>query len=309
MDRLRPPQVTASGPPLVSIVTPSYRQGRFLRGAIDSVLSQDHSPIEYCVMDGGSDDGTLEVLRAYEGRLAWESRRDGGQAEAVNRGWAHSRGEILGWLNSDDRYTPGAVSRAVAYLQGHPEVDGVYGEGLRQAPDGTALGRYPTSPRIDASAIKLPCRINQPTVFLRREAVWRLGGLREHLYMALDYDLWIRLLMRGRLGYIPEAQAVCLEHPDTKSARAARRRAEEFLKIMQEAYRWVPRVYLYDTAWYRRFDTPQGEPGAPSLTLGERLSIRAEQAGLMVRVNLWGGLLRACRGIPELRGDLARHLP
>src|SRR5688572_3449685 len=118
----------AGGRPLVSIVTPSLNQGRFIEDTVKSVLGQDYSPIEYLVVDGGSTDGTLAVLRRYDGALRLISEPDSGQAAAINKGLRATSGEILGWLNSDDVYEPSAVSAAVAYLREHPETAMVYGD-------------------------------------------------------------------------------------------------------------------------------------------------------------------------------------
>jgi len=116
-------------PPLVSIVTPSYNQAQFIEATIQSVLSQDYPKIEYIIMDGGSKDGSVEIIHRYAGRLAWwVSERDRGQTDAINKGFAHANGEILAWLNSDDIYHPGAISEAVAHLTAHPETGMVYGD-------------------------------------------------------------------------------------------------------------------------------------------------------------------------------------
>ena len=115
--------------PLVSIVTPSYNQARFLGQAVESVLVQDYPQIEYLVLDGGSTDGSVEILRAHEDRIDhWVSEPDAGQADAINRGWQRSRGQILAWLNSDDRYEPGAISAVVEAFQRHPGADVVAGD-------------------------------------------------------------------------------------------------------------------------------------------------------------------------------------
>jgi len=113
--------------PKVSIITPSFNQGQFLEASIRSVLEQDYPNLEYIVVDGGSKDNSVEVIKKYADRLAWwVSEKDKGHADALNKGFSHATGEILAWLNSDDMYFPGAVSEAVAVLQSHPEVGMVY---------------------------------------------------------------------------------------------------------------------------------------------------------------------------------------
>ena len=112
--------MTDSFLPLVSIVTPSFNQARYLEATIQSVLSQDYPHIEYMIVDGDSHDGTVEIIKKYENNLAWwVSEKDKGQTDAINKGFARAKGEILAWLNSDDTYEPGAVSAAVRYLQEH----------------------------------------------------------------------------------------------------------------------------------------------------------------------------------------------
>src|SRR4051812_1755633 len=117
----------SAGQPLVSIITPSFQQGPFLRACIESVLAQDYARVEYLVLDGGSSDESVEILRSYGGRFFWRSERDGGQAAAVNAGLRRARGEIVAFLNSDDLLLPGAISAAVRSLREMPTIDVVYG--------------------------------------------------------------------------------------------------------------------------------------------------------------------------------------
>ena len=113
--------------PLVTIVTPSYNQGQFIRATIDSVLTQDYPAVEYLVVDGGSTDGTIDILRSYGDRVRWTSGPDAGQTDAIHRGFAAATGKYIAWLNSDDVYLPGAISAAVAELEAHPGTGLLYG--------------------------------------------------------------------------------------------------------------------------------------------------------------------------------------
>src|SRR5581483_7621959 len=151
-------------PPLVSIVTPCFNSARFLERTIASVLAQDYPALEYLVMDGGSTDETLAILERYRGRLEFQSERDRGPADAVNKGFARSKGEILAWLNADDEYAPGAVSAAVRHLTAHPEVDVVYGEGFWIDEAGAKLDRYPTRSPYQPEMFQQECAVCQPAV-------------------------------------------------------------------------------------------------------------------------------------------------
>src|SRR5450432_4663135 len=115
--------------PLVTVVTPSYNQGHFIRATIESVLSQDYPQVEYIIMDGGSTDQTASVVRDYASRLTFISEKDRGQSHAINKGFQMAKGSILAWLNSDDFYLPGSIGTAVDSLQGNAAAGAVYGEG------------------------------------------------------------------------------------------------------------------------------------------------------------------------------------
>src|SRR5712675_288459 len=119
-----------SGRPLVSIVTPTFNQADFLRDTLDSVLAQDYPNIEYLVIDDGSTDATPAILGEYTGRVEWESQANMGQTPTINKGWERSNGDIITWLNSDDTFLPGAVSKAVSYLEAHPDVGIIFGDSL-----------------------------------------------------------------------------------------------------------------------------------------------------------------------------------
>lgn len=232
------------GCPLVSIVTPSFNQGRFIRETIESVLGQGYPNIEYQVMDGGSTDDTVKILREYEGRLTWVSEPDRGQTDAINRGWRRARGTILAYLNSDDTYLPSAVERAVACLEEHPEAGAVYGEGYHVDERGVILERYPTEP-FSMERLEETCFICQPTVFLRREIVERVGYLDESLQYCMDYDLWIRIARVARFAHTPHHLATTRLHADTKTLGKAPQAHAEILRMIQRHFGRVPPSWIY----------------------------------------------------------------
>jgi glycosyltransferase involved in cell wall biosynthesis len=168
---------------------------RYLPLTIESVLGQDYPAIEYIVVDGGSTDGTLDILRGYTPRLQYFTGKDKGPADAAHRGFREARGQIFAWLNADDTYLPGAVRRGVEYLLAHPEADVVYGEGYWVDEHGTVMDRYPTR-SFDPKLLERDCFICQPTTFIRASA-YRSCGLNPEVNQPFDYDLWIRMSKQG----------------------------------------------------------------------------------------------------------------
>ena len=183
--------------PLVSILTPSFNQARWLADNLRSVESQTYPNVEHIVVDGGSKDGTLEILSASDDRVRWISEADRGQSHALNKAFEMSRGEVIGWVNSDDGYfTTSAVGAAVSYLQSHPDIDVVYGHSAYVNADNLVLHMM-WVPGPLAWWFRRQDYISQPTVFVRTSA---LGDsfVDESLHFAMDYDLWLRLLAEGR---------------------------------------------------------------------------------------------------------------
>lgn len=215
--------------PLVTIVTPSYQQAHYLEQAISSVLDQDYPNLEYFVMDGGSADGSREIIERYANRLAgWVSERDAGQAEAINKGLSRATGEIVAWLNSDDYYLPGALRRAVKALQEHPSAGLVYGNVFSVDGRGRAFNLQTFRPYSleDLMVFRI---ISQPAVFMRRSILAQAGLLDPSYHLLLDHQLWLRMACLAPLVYIPEALAAARYHPKAKNlARAADFGAEAF---------------------------------------------------------------------------------
>lgn len=223
--------------PLVTIVTPSLNQRQFIDATIRSVLAQDYPAIEYIVMDGGSSDGTLDILRRYDGRLTWVSAPDRGQADAINRGWRRGGGEILAWLNSDDVYLPGAVSAAVAGLRAHPAAVGVYGDCDYIDEQGRLIDMHPAASFDYAELVRTVLTpIPQPTAFLRRAAVEAIDYLDDSLSMVLDLDLWLRVGLLGPLAYLPRRLARFREHGSSKTVARQAQAAPEILAVYRRLF-------------------------------------------------------------------------
>lgn len=199
---------------LVSIVMPSLNQAAFIAEAIESVLSQDYDNLELIVADGGSTDGSVELLTRLannDARLKWFSEPDTGPADALNKALGKARGTLIGWLNSDDLYTPGAIGRVVSAFEANPGWVLLYGEGEHVDADGKPIERYPSLPPTDDALEDFHngCFICQPTVFFKRTIKLLLGDLDVGLKTAFDFDYWLRAFKRfpGRIGFVDALQA------------------------------------------------------------------------------------------------------
>ncbi len=241
--------------PLVTIVTPSFNQGRYIRATIESVLRQDYPRLEYVIMDGGSTDETASIVREYASRLVFISEKDRGQSHAINKGFRMARGEIVSWLNSDDVLLDGAVSRAVGAFLDHPSAAAIYGEGYRIDQDGRIKDRFPhTEPFNLWKLVYLSDYILQQSAFFRRSVFQQVGWIDEDLEYAMDWDLFVRIGKRYGLVYVPEYLGCIREYPDAKSATGGKRRVREIARVLrrQTGTYLPPGLIVYGLETYRQ---------------------------------------------------------
>jgi glycosyltransferase involved in cell wall biosynthesis len=220
--------------PLVSIVTPSYNQARFLESTLRSVLEQDYPNIEYLVVDGASTDGSVEIIQGFAERLTWwVSEKDSGQSEAINKGMRRARGEFVGWLNSDDIYLPGAVSAAVKAFQSHSEVGLIYGDALAIDADGKPfnLMRARQYTLTDLMAFQIIC---QPAAFMRRSILEAVNFLNPAYQLLMDNLLWMCMAQKAPIVYVPQTWAAARYHDQAKNRTRGAAYGKEARKLIAD---------------------------------------------------------------------------
>jgi glycosyltransferase involved in cell wall biosynthesis len=219
--------------PLVSVVTPSFNQSQFIERTILSVLDQDYPNIEYIIIDGGSTDGSLEIIKKYESRIAnWKSEPDKGQTDAINKGFQLAHGQVLAWLNSDDTYNPGAIREAVKFLKEHPDVGMVYGDANFINANDEVIGRFPAAQTDRTRLLQGYVHVPQQSSFFRNELWKKVGPLDPDFFFAMDYDLWVRLSALVPLVYFPhQIWANFRLHGEGKTISADDRCWPEMLRV------------------------------------------------------------------------------
>ncbi len=227
--------------PSFSVVTPSFNQAEFIETTIRSVLDQGYPALEYQVMDGGSSDGTVDILKRYQDRLRWVSQPDGGQSAALNQGFAKVSGEIIGWLNSDDVYLPGTLQLVGAHFAAHPEVEWLFGRCAIMDRQGRPSRSLVTSykdyalRRHSFRRLLIENYISQPAVFFRRRLLDKVGALEPSYQCAMDYDLWLRMSAVARPAFIDRELARFRVWGDNKMSVLFERSFREELVIAERA--------------------------------------------------------------------------
>jgi len=231
----------------ITIVTPSYNQGVFLQRTLDSVLNQNIDHLEYLVFDGGSTDESVSILERYRDRVSFVSEKDGGQSDAVNKGMLAARGEIIGWLNSDDVYYPGAINSVLEIFDQHPEVEVVYGNADHiDVSDGYMEDYY--TEQWDYDRLKEICFICQPAVFFRKSVVERYGSLNKGLRYCMDYEYWLRIGAEKPFFYLNRKLAGSRLYMDNKTLGSRRQVHIEIIEMLKTKFGKAPERWIYNLA-------------------------------------------------------------
>ncbi|MEW6510897.1 MAG: glycosyltransferase family 2 protein [Bacteroidota bacterium] len=217
----------------ISIITPSFNQAQFIERTIQSVMRQDHSDVEHIVIDGGSHDGTVEILRKYQ-HLQWVSERDTGQSNAINKGFARATGNIVAWLNSDDFYEENVFGSVERYFLAHPECMVLYGDITFVDRAGSPLYTIEGNTISFDALISCPDIVRQPSFFWRRELLSELGGVDESLRLVMDFDFLLRAGRRHRFHYLKGNLSYYRLYVENKSLSLARQQVAEMYRVYRK---------------------------------------------------------------------------
>lgn len=285
--------------PKISVVTPSFNQAQFLERTIRSVFSQEYPSLEYMVLDGGSSDGSVEIIRRYSEQLAcWTSEPDKGQSDAIVRGWQRATGDILAWLNSDDFYCPSTLAIVSEYFVSHPHVKVLWGAIGLQDEGGKLLRVKNPAPLTAADLLLYKDVPGQAASFIRREVFEHVGGPRLDLHYVMDWEFWLRIALNyppSSIACIDTVFAVITEWSGAKTITAATRDFQEVRSVLTEVFssgRLPPELQrlrnrAFARTWWRQskseLDLGQNSPAFQSLLKALRLAPTAFQFGKVLR--------------------------
>ena len=238
-------------PPKISIVTPSFNQGKFLEETIQSVLGQGYPDLEYIIIDGGSSDNSVEIIRKYQESLAyWVSEPDGGQTQAINKGLKRATGEIIAYLNSDDFYLPGSLQKVADFFSANPDVGLVYGDCNIIDEEGTVVLRK-RELQFDYTMgcmIGFGVLIPQPSAFIKRETFQKVGYFNEEFQNAMDAEYWFRVARAAKIRHIPASLSSFRIHGDSKTTSLKKganpRFRQEIQRLVEKSYEtlWISKI-------------------------------------------------------------------
>jgi glycosyltransferase involved in cell wall biosynthesis len=227
--------------PKITVITPSYNQGRFLEATILSVINQKYPNLEYFVIDGGSTDHSLSIIQYYEEAITfWISEKDKGQSDAINKGFRRATGDIVIWLNSDDQFTPRALHKAAEYFNKYPNVFVIHGRTILFGE--TIVETVRSCPQVDdltpyyLASLPFP----QPSAFFRREAITKYGLLEQNCHYGMDYDFFLRIALNHEFMAVDDIFSKYLLHQDSKSVAFSKRFVKDYTKVFSKLLRTFP---------------------------------------------------------------------
>jgi glycosyltransferase involved in cell wall biosynthesis len=226
--------------PRISIITPSFNQGKFIEQTIQSALSQNYPNLEYIVMDGGSSDNTVEILKKYEGKIKWFSEKDKGQSDAINKGFKIATGDIIAWLNSDDYYLPGTLKKVGEYFMNKDQAQWVTGDYEIVNENGRQIQSFVRTYKNILRVLPfndtlyVANYINQPSTFWKRELLNEVGFVNEEYHLCMDYDLWLRIYKKYPLHTISSPLSAFRIHSTSKGKNLYKKQFEEELEVARK---------------------------------------------------------------------------
>lgn len=224
----------------ISIITPSYNQAQFIERTIQGVLSQNYTDLEYIVMDGGSTDGAVEILKKYSDKITWKSEKDGGQSDAINKGLRMATGEIVAYLNSDDTYEPGALKKMADYFQKNPDKKWVFGkcriinENDQEIRKSITFYKNLFLKRYSYGKLLAENFICQPAVFWKKELLNEIGYFNKGEHFCMDYEYWLRIGKIYDPGFIDDNLANFRYYTNSKSGSVNKKQFQDELRISKK---------------------------------------------------------------------------